>query len=34
MINNVVLLFSLTDEKTPYELGENRTVIVNIRFSR
>ena len=31
MINNVVLMFSLTDEKTPYEQGENRTVIL---FSR
>ena len=30
MINNVVLMFSPTDEKTPYEQGENRTVI---RFS-
>ena len=30
MINNVVLMFSLTDEKTTYEQGENRTVI---RFS-
>ena len=26
MINNVVLMFSPTDEKTPYEQGENRTV--------
>ena len=25
MINNVVLMFSPTDEKTPYEQGENRT---------
>ena len=31
MINNVVLMFSPTDEKTPYEQGENGTVI---RFSR
>ena len=31
MKNNVVLMFSPTDEKTPYEQGENRTVI---RFSR
>ena len=31
MMNNVVLMFSPTDEKTPYEQGENRTVI---RFSR
>ena len=30
MMNNVVLMFSPTDEKTPYEQGENRTVI---RFS-
>ena len=28
MINNVVLMFSPTDEKTPYEQGENRTVIL------
>ena len=27
MMNNVVLMFSPTDEKTPYEKGENRTVI-------
>ena len=27
IINNVVLTFSPTDEKTPYEQGENRTVI-------
>ena len=26
MMNNVVLIFSQTDEKTPYEQGENRTV--------
>ena len=26
MMNNVVLMFSPTDEKTPYEKGENRTV--------
>ena len=26
MINNVVLMFSPTDEKTPYEQGEDRTV--------
>ena len=31
MMNDVVLMFSATDEKTPYEQGENRTVI---RFSR
>ena len=31
MINNVVLMFSPTDEKTPYEQGKNRTVIM---FSR
>ena len=31
MMRNVVLMFSPTDEKTPYEHGENRTVI---RFSR
>ena len=31
MINNVVLMFSSTDEKIPYEQGENRTVIL---FSR
>ena len=30
-MNNVVLMFSPTDEKTPYEQGENRTVIL---FSR
>ena len=28
MMNNVVLMFSPTDEKTPYEKGENRTVIL------
>ena len=26
MISNVVLMFSPTDEKTPFEQGENRTV--------
>ena len=26
-VKNVVLMFSPTDEKTPYEQGENRTVI-------
>ena len=26
-MNNVVLMFSPADEKTPYEQGENRTVI-------
>ena len=26
MMNNVALMFSPTDEKTPYEQGENRTV--------
>ena len=31
MMNNVVLMFSPSDEKTPYEQGENRTVI---RFSQ
>ena len=31
MMNNVLLMFSLTDEKTPYKQGENHTVI---RFSR
>ena len=31
MMNNVVLMFSPTGEKTPYEQGENRTII---RFSR
>ena len=31
MVNNVVLMYSPTDEKTPYEQGEKRTVI---RFSR
>ena len=31
MITNIVLMFSLTDEKTPYGQGENRTVI---RLSR
>ena len=30
-LNNVVFMFSPTDEKTPYERQENRTVI---RFSR
>ena len=30
-MNNVVLMFSQTDEKTPYEQGEYRTVI---RFNR
>ena len=30
-LNNVVLMFPLTAEKTPYEQGENRTVT---RFSR
>ena len=27
MLNNVVLMFSPIDEKTPYEQAENRTVI-------
>ena len=27
MMNNVVLMFSPTHEKTPYEQGEHRTVI-------
>ena len=31
MMNNFVLMFSPTDEKTPYEQGENRMVI---SFSR
>ena len=31
MMNNVVLMFSSFDEKTPYEQGENCTVT---RFSR
>ena len=31
MMDNVVLMFSPPDEKTPYEQEENRTVI---RFSR
>ena len=31
MMSNVVLMFSPTDEKTPYEQGENRTVML---FSR
>ena len=31
MMNMVVSMFFLTDEKTPYEQGENRTFI---RFSR
>ena len=31
MMNNVVLMFSQTDERTPYEQGEYRTVI---RFNR
>ena len=30
-MNNVVLMFSPTDEKTPYEQGEYHTVI---QFSR
>ena len=30
-MNNVVSVFSPTDEKTAYEQGENRTII---RFSR
>ena len=34
MINNVVLMFSPTDEKTPYEQGENRTVILFSRYPR
>ena len=28
MMNNVVSVFSPTDEKTAYEQGENRTVMV------
>ena len=31
IMNNVVLMLSPTDEKIPYEQGENRTVI---RLSR
>ena len=31
MMNKVVLMFFPIDEKTPYERGENRTVI---QFSR
>ena len=31
MVNNFVLMFSPTDEKTPFEQGEYRTVI---SFSR
>ena len=31
MINNILLMVFPTDEKTPYEKGENRTVIL---FSR
>ena len=27
MMNNVVFIFSPTNEKTPYEQGENRTVM-------
>ena len=27
MMNKVVLIFSPSDEKTPYEQGENRTVV-------
>ena len=27
MISNAVLMFSPTDEKTPYEQGENRTLM-------
>ena len=30
-MNNVLVMFSPADKKTPYEQGENRTVI---RFSR
>ena len=33
MMKNVVLMFSRTDEKTPYELGENHGVR-SILFSR
>ena len=33
MMNNVVLMFSPTDEKTRYEQGENRTYTV-IPFGR
>ena len=31
MLNNVVLMLSPTDEKTPYEQEKNRTIIL---FSR
>ena len=34
MIDKVVLMFSPTDEKTPYEWGENRMVILFIREPR
>ena len=34
MINNVMLMFFPTDEKTPYEQGENRTVILFSRLPR
>ena len=30
-MNSVVLMFSPTDEKTPYEQGEYRTVILSSR---
>ena len=33
MMNNVVLMFSPTDEKTSYEQGENRRAIP-LQFSR
>ena len=33
MMNNVVLMFSSTDEKTPYEQGENHGVR-SVLFSR
>ena len=34
MMNNVMLMFSPTDEKTPYGQGENRTVIYGSVGSR
>ena len=34
MMNNFVLMFSPTDEKTPYEQGENRTVAVQSVVAR
>ena len=34
MINYIVLMFSLTDEKAHYEQGENRTVMLFRRWPR